>query len=213
MGNSTPTPAAKGTEEINVSPEVVHQIGENGDVILVIGPEKLKIQVSSVLLKHISPVFRAMLDSPMSEGEAIRGKVDGCPVRILLPEDHPPAIHHILLCLYGAETCSAPSSACMKEIAILANKYDMVHRLRYFGSFWLRLINVNTTTPAGMGNAWNLLVAAYLLEGHTPFFDISKSIVAGKGSLLKYLKNTHDEVLGLQLGSDGYLGATRCREK
>ncbi|KAF4996177.1 hypothetical protein FGRMN_4669 [Fusarium graminum] len=199
MGDSPSPPAAEGTKGTDAS-QVVYQIGKNGDVICVIGPTKMKIQVSSEFLKHISPVFRAMLDSPMCEGETFRNKTDECPVDIMLPEDNTRAIHHILLCLYGANPCGTPSPVDMKEIAILANKYDMVSRLRYFGSFWLQHIPVDTTTIPGIESAWNLLVASYLLEGRAPFFIISKKIVASKGSLLKHVKSTHDEVLGLQLG-------------
>ncbi|KAH6949967.1 hypothetical protein DER45DRAFT_619704 [Fusarium avenaceum] len=63
-------PAGHGTKV-----QEILQVGEDGDTILVVGPDKAKIQVLSSFLKHISPVFRAMLNSSMSEGEALRNRV------------------------------------------------------------------------------------------------------------------------------------------
>ncbi|KAF5677031.1 hypothetical protein FHETE_1933 [Fusarium heterosporum] len=202
MSASSSTPAVQGVQEADTSTTAIFQVGEDGDVILVVGLNKDKIQVHSSFLKHVSLVFRVMMTSAMSEGEALRNKVDDSPVEIMLPEDSARAIRQILQYLYGANPCPAPDSVVMKEIAILANKYDMVSRLRYFAFFWLQHIPVDTTTMPGMESAWNLLVASYLLEVHAPFFNISKKLVASKGSLLKHVKSTHDEVLGLQLGSE-----------
>ncbi|SPJ73179.1 uncharacterized protein FTOL_02908 [Fusarium torulosum] len=78
------------------SAEHIYQIGEDGDTILVVGPNKVKIQVSSSFLKHISPVFRAMLISSMSEGEAFRNRVDKSPIEIILPEDNSRAMTEML---------------------------------------------------------------------------------------------------------------------
>jgi hypothetical protein len=48
----------------------IEQVGKDGDTVLLVGPDQRKIQVSSSFLEHISPVFRAMFNSTMSEGEA-----------------------------------------------------------------------------------------------------------------------------------------------
>ncbi|SPJ73178.1 uncharacterized protein FTOL_02907 [Fusarium torulosum] len=48
--------------------------------------------------------------------------------------------------------------------------------------------------------AWDILVAAYMLNEDTPFFLASKASTKTKGSLLKYAMSTHDKELGLKLG-------------
>lgn len=183
----------------HVSVEEIFQVAEDGDTILVVGPDKVKIQVLSSFLKHISPVFRAMLDSSMSEGEAFRNRVDEWPIEITFPDDDSRAMLRILQCLYGADACSQPSAVELKQIAILANKYGMTERLKYFGAYWLR-VPINDKDEVFLEDAWDTLVAAYLLKSDIAFFDTSKAIIRHPcKSLLKYAKNTHDRDLGLQL--------------
>ncbi|KAF4968762.1 hypothetical protein FSARC_3891 [Fusarium sarcochroum] len=176
----------------------IAQVGENGHVILVVGPQQGKIQVSSDFLKYISPVFRAMFNSLMSEGEALRNKVDGFPVEIVLSDDNPRALVLALRALYGADVSTKTIAVEeIQQIAIFADKYDIVERLGFAAACWL---NVPTSAITRAETAWTLLIAAYLLKRERAFLDTSKMLSSKwKGSLLKFALEAHDRDLGLRL--------------
>ncbi|EKJ74480.1 hypothetical protein FPSE_05230 [Fusarium pseudograminearum CS3096] len=115
----------------------ITKICQNGDVILAVGPKE-KIQVASDFLKHISPVFKAMLDGPMSEGEALRNKPPNSPITISLPEDNPVAMRRLLRILYGAGGLDLTFKE-LYDVIILTDKYDMTDRLKHFGLGWVRM--------------------------------------------------------------------------
>lgn len=168
--------------------------------MLVVGPNKVKIQVSSSFLKHISPVFRAMLNSSMSEGEAIRNRVDESPIEILLPQDNPRAMTQMLQGLYGVDAASQSTSGDLVMVTILADKYDMIKQLKYFGVYWMRALG-SFSGPTSLQCQWDILITAYMLKEDHFFFVTSKAITKTKGSLSKYAMSTHDRELGLRLGS------------
>ncbi|KIL88763.1 hypothetical protein FAVG1_08011 [Fusarium avenaceum] len=181
MSAPSPAPDDEGTKVYQI-----FQVCEDGDTILVVGPDRVKIQVFSSFLKFVSPVFRAMLNSSMSEGEAFRNRDGESPIEVLLPKDHARAMFLLLECLYGAYPRSQPSAVEIKNIAILADKYDMTERLTYFGAYWLR-VPVNTKPKIFLADAWDILVAAYLLKSGTAFFNTSKAIIGNSSeSLLIY---------------------------
>ncbi|KLO79672.1 uncharacterized protein LW93_13371 [Fusarium fujikuroi] len=95
MGNSTPVPDAdKGGVH---SAQSFTQIVVDGDVILVVGPSRHKIEVSAHFLKRISPVFQVMLGAPMKEGNALATRCDNdAPVEIILPEDKEAPMEQVL---------------------------------------------------------------------------------------------------------------------
>ncbi|RTE81069.1 hypothetical protein BHE90_004426 [Fusarium euwallaceae] len=66
--------------------EGLRQLIPDGDIILLVGPKKEKIQISSHLLCITSPFFKTMLNSNFKEGEAFRER-NGAPAEIELPED------------------------------------------------------------------------------------------------------------------------------
>ncbi|KAF4343911.1 hypothetical protein FBEOM_2146 [Fusarium beomiforme] len=101
-----------------------------------------------------------MLDAPMKEGEALASKSDDTPIEIILPADKEIPMWQLLYTLYGSDPRAKTFSISeVKEIAILAEKYNMVERLEVFGSFWLltagklRLSEINE-------NGWNCLIVA-----------------------------------------------------
>ncbi|KAI8667716.1 hypothetical protein NCS55_00794200 [Fusarium keratoplasticum] len=81
---------------------VHHKIIENGDVILVIGQDRVKIQLSSSFLCLVSPVFKAMLTSPMIEGQRLKERGDK-PVEYVLLDDSAEAALHAFKSLYGSD--------------------------------------------------------------------------------------------------------------
>ncbi|KAF5613258.1 uncharacterized protein FSUBG_988 [Fusarium subglutinans] len=186
-----------------VSSDSVTQITPDGDVMLVVGQSQHKIQVSSHFLKLISPVFRAMLDAPMKERNALANKPDHeDPIEIILPEDKEQPMDQVLRTLYSSDPSATKFSVSeAKEIAILADKYGMVERLQVFASFWL--LNATKTDSRDSEvteDDWNTLVVAYILKVDWAFFAVTKGIRPKSTSLLKFINRFHDKHTGLRLG-------------
>ncbi|EMT65831.1 hypothetical protein FOC4_g10007942 [Fusarium odoratissimum] len=195
------SPPVLNDDKGGVPSDSVTQIVTDGDVLMVVGPSQHKIQVSSHFLKHISPVFRAMLDAPMKEGEALANKCDDdAPVEIVFPEDKEQPMVQVLHTLYGSDPSARRfSKGEVKEIAILAEKYGMVERIAIFASFWLRNA-VKKSISEITKHVWNTLVVAYILKIDWAFFDITKAILQTRTSLLKFIGSFHDKHTGLRLG-------------
>ncbi|KAF5628548.1 hypothetical protein F25303_10408 [Fusarium sp. NRRL 25303] len=199
MGNSTPIPDA---DKGGVHSEYFTQIVADGDVILVVGPSRHKIEVSAHFLKRISPVFQVMLGAPMKEGNALATRCDNdAPVEIILPEDKEAPMEQVLSTLYGADPSSKKYLMReVKDIAILAEKYGMVDRLEIFANFWLRsTINMRITEVSD--NAWTALVSAFILKIDWAFFAVSLAMARTKTSLLKFAASFHDKHTGMRLGT------------
>ncbi|KUJ21312.1 uncharacterized protein LY89DRAFT_577242 [Mollisia scopiformis] len=71
-------------------PSTVVKIAADGDVILVVGPEKVKLRVHSLFLKAASKPFSVMFGPDWKEGHNMLGR-DG-PVELPLPEDNAAAL-------------------------------------------------------------------------------------------------------------------------
>ncbi|KAM0555808.1 hypothetical protein ACHAPJ_006205 [Fusarium lateritium] len=139
-----------------------------------------------------------MLEAPMREGEALRNKADDSPVEIILSDDNPRAMRLALRVLYGSDagTNGLPSEE-VKNIAILADKYAMVGRFKFAGSYWIRFLLDKNPSPE---ICWNLLVAAYMLRLDNHFFSVSQVMINPRGSLLKFAAELPQRDLGMRLG-------------
>ncbi|KAI8670066.1 BTB domain-containing protein [Fusarium sp. Ph1] len=158
------------TEE-NEAP-FLREIIPDGDVILVVGPEKSKIQVSSHLLRTTSPVFNVMLGPNFKEGTALREN-EG-PTEILEPDE-------------------------IYEISILAQKYDLVDRLALACEAWFG--HTGAITYGSTKQDWKMLLAAYWLRSELGFKNVSKMLLH-EGNWEPLYRNgmeTSDQVLGLRL--------------
>ncbi|KAJ6007905.1 hypothetical protein N7540_011881 [Penicillium herquei] len=71
--------------------EGMKEVCPDGDLVLIVGPEKLELQVSTGVLRRSSGVFGAMLGPNWKEARAKTVK---------LPEDHGIAMYHICLALH-----------------------------------------------------------------------------------------------------------------
>ncbi|CEF78970.1 hypothetical protein FGSG_04048 [Fusarium graminearum PH-1] len=182
---------SKGTSNIT-------KICQNGDVILAVGPKE-KIRVASDFLKHISPVFKAMLDGPMSEGEALRNKPPDSPIIISLPEDSPVAMIRLLRILYGANDFD-PTFEAFYDVIILADKYAMTERLKHFGFGWVRVYPLDKEVIDDYyRGCWEKLVTSYILNDNTAFFHVSSCLSNSAGVLVDWATELPNEVLGLRL--------------
>ncbi|KAF5695528.1 hypothetical protein FDENT_327 [Fusarium denticulatum] len=180
----------------------VTQIVSDGNVMLVVGPSQQKIQISSHFLKHISPVFRAMLDAPMKEGEALANKCDDdAPIEIIVPEDKEQPMVRLLQMLYGSDPNAREFMiGDVKEIAIIAEKYGMADRLAIFAPFWLR-DRANRRFTEIYEWIWDTLIVAYILKVNWAFFELTKTMLRTKTSVLKFIGSFHDKYVGLRLGT------------
>ncbi|KAM0433358.1 hypothetical protein ACHAPT_004235 [Fusarium lateritium] len=198
--------AARGTKRKEPEPEPpkqeneahsLRQIIPDGDVILVVGPEKSKIQLSSHLLSSTSSVFKAMLGPNFREGALLR-EGQG-PVEIALPEDNAEAVWNAYSALYGAN----PRAYRIKpdevyDIAILAQKYDLIERLSLACERWF--LDSEDGSFGSIDEDWKMLLAAYWLGSDFAFGKISQRLIEGReGSFYKYGMKTPDPVLGLKL--------------
>ncbi|KAF5240152.1 hypothetical protein FAUST_4542 [Fusarium austroamericanum] len=176
----------------------ITEICHNGDVILAVGPKE-KIRVASDFLKHISPVFKAMLDGPMSEGEDLRSKPPNSPITISLPEDSPVAMLRLLRILYGANDLDLTFKA-FYDVIILADKYGMTKRLKHFGFGWVRVDPLDEgVIDYYYRECWEKLVISYMLDDNTAFFHVSSCLSNSAGPLVDWVTELSNEPLGLKL--------------
>ncbi|KAL5605222.1 hypothetical protein FOVSG1_005369 [Fusarium oxysporum f. sp. vasinfectum] len=172
----------------------------DGDVVLVLGKSRTAVEITASFLKHISPVFERMLALPMLEGEAARSFDGTEPVAIELPAEQPGAMMIALRALYGSDPeCLTAEPRDIRDVSVLADKYDMVQRFRPMAAVWLGYPAATTSQPDHQA-AWDLLVAAYLFRMEKEFFEISKLFIRNDAPVLKYALGTPDEHLGLKLG-------------
>ncbi|KAF5245542.1 hypothetical protein FANTH_7294 [Fusarium anthophilum] len=200
---NTSSPLLNANNGVVSLPDSVTQITPEGDVLLVVGLSQHKIQVSSHFLKLISPVFRAMLDAPMKEGNGLAdGSDHDDPIEIILPEDKEQPMDQVLRTLYSSDPSATKFSVSeAKEIAILAEKYGMVERLQVFASFWLlKATKTDSEDSEVTEDDWNTLVVAYTLKVDWAFFAVTKGIRPKNTSLLKFINRFHDKHIGLRLG-------------
>ncbi|KAG5753061.1 hypothetical protein H9Q70_004301 [Fusarium xylarioides] len=90
----------------------------NGDVVLVVGHEGMRLQIASEFLTLASPVFDAMLNLKFSEGIKLHER-DKSPVDIKLPEDDG------------------------QKVSIVVDKYDMSARFAMAGTVWMDCDPIN----------------------------------------------------------------------
>ncbi|RTE81067.1 hypothetical protein BHE90_004424 [Fusarium euwallaceae] len=182
-----------GLERQRTLPEIM----PDGDVILVVGPKKIKIQLSSHLLSSTSPVFAAMLGPNFREGNLLRESQG--PVEIALPADNAKALWHIYNVLYGAHPRAHKLDTDeLYNVACLAYKYDLVERLSLAREAWFA--DADGCTFKSTEENWKMLLAAYWLESEYGFANLSQRLIEQPKQLL-YIHGmeTPDQVLGLKL--------------
>lgn len=107
-----------------------------GDLVLSIGPEEVKIRVSSKILSLASPVLAAMFSPRFAEGHALASQ-QGL-ANISLPEDDPEAIAWILNAVhFKNQVGSSVSLPFLEKLAIACDKYHMSVALAPCSEVWL----------------------------------------------------------------------------
>lgn len=160
------------TEELNDSSLTsIAEIATNSDVILVVGLEKRKLQVNSSVLKNASKVFNAMFGPHFSEGQNLLGN---SPNEVSMPDDNADALTIICRILHLRNDLIPDSltSSEILQIAIAADKFDCVMRLKFHTAQWLNPGNTQDTLELG-----RLLVASYILDNACAFEQLTLAMI------------------------------------
>lgn len=112
-------------------------IDPNGDVALLLTADLVPVRliVSSKILSLASPVFAAMFSPHFREGRSLSST---CLTEIPLPDDPPTAIRTIANILHFRHNLVfAVGFDCIFNLALVADKYDLVHALGPWRQIWL----------------------------------------------------------------------------
>jgi hypothetical protein len=147
------------------------EIAPDGDLILIVGPEKAKLHVHSMMLRAVSKPFSAMFGPDWKEGHDLLDR--DRPAEISLPEDNAAALKIICSIIHhqNKEVPHALAAGDVLAVAVTADKYDCVQALRFASDSWLR---PSTDEPADL---MLLTAAAYLFQNAQAFKEITKALI------------------------------------
>jgi hypothetical protein len=171
------------TVECNGQPDPVQtDIAPDGDVILVVGPEKARLRVHSQFLRAASNVFAAMLGPCWKEGQ---GLFEGREVSLM--EDDADAMRTICYVIH-LRNDDVPESIKPREllqILIVSDKYNFHLALKYLIKDQLRPREEAKRVDMGY-----LMAAAFLL-GNTKLFAAHTLalILDCEGSFLEFFND------------------------
>ena len=154
----------------NKQSTVVETVAD-GDVILVAGPEKMKLRVCSLFLKAVSKPFSAMLGPDWKEGYNVFDRDE--PVEISLPEDNAATLKCVCAIIHHRNNMVPQNLAAgdVFGIAVTADKYNCVDALRFASEKWLQ------PRKNDAGDLLLLTAAAYLFQNAPAFKEITKALI------------------------------------
>ncbi|KJY02091.1 hypothetical protein TI39_contig260g00005 [Zymoseptoria brevis] len=220
--NSAPAKRSEDTQT-TTSPPKDTIIIEEGDILLVCADaEELgKLRVSSIILKHTSPVFKAMLGPHFAEGQAPRSALH--PQELHCPEDDWHAmeclmqlLHHCKSWLEGDLLWHSKALDWLVSLGTLADKYQCIEAISLqtndiFAQFKEFRISAQPDDPRRVsdGNAkalracYDLAVAAFLFEKDAYFYHFTKRLVMDFtvpcSELTSAIRADHKDELGFRL--------------
>lgn len=149
----------------------VVNIATTGDIILIVGSEKLHLRVQSLILKAASEYLCTLLRPNREEGHASLGL--GLPIEVVLPEDDPTALRCICAILHH-QIKLVPHTMDTRDVlrvAIAADKYGLVDALTLAHQVWLCPLN------KAASDLLALAAAAFLFKNAEAFKVITKTLV------------------------------------
>lgn len=158
------------TEVREHKPTTLVDIAADGDVILVVGPEKIRLRVHSLNLKATSKPFSAMLGPIWKEG---RDLLQDGSVELPLPEDNAKAMEYICATLHHQNKMLPVTMTPLDvlEVAVVADKYDLVDALRFASESWLHARN------AKADELMVLTAASYAFQNVQAFRDLTRTLI------------------------------------
>lgn len=152
------------------------EIDPEGDVILVVGLQKIRLRVSSLFLKKASTKFAALFQKNAERMDLFKRAFPGDTVEVGLPKDNASAMH-ILCKILHLDNTGLPTkmeSADMLGLGIAADRYDCASQLQFVT---YKLFKHASKTAHTVGGTANLLAAAYLLRDPTYFTFFSRKLI------------------------------------
>ncbi|EFR00967.1 hypothetical protein MGYG_03969 [Nannizzia gypsea CBS 118893] len=150
-------------------------IAGDGDVILVVGPENVRLRVRSLTMKATSQVFSTMLSPSWKEG---RDLLENGSTEVPLPKDNAMAMKYICAIIHYRNDMvpGAIASDDILKVAVTADKYNFIDALRFASASWLLY-------SQGMeaNDLMNLTAAAYAFQNAQAFRDLTKALILDYG--------------------------------
>jgi hypothetical protein len=175
-----PTTQEKLTSAVNVD------IAENGNVVLIVGPEERRLRVSASSLANVSKIFHTMFGPHFSEGQDL-GDISSGPKEVYMPEDNPDAIEIICSIMHSRSILQEVGPDLMLRIAIAADKFDCSIVLQHASMLWL-----DPKKSENLVELAHLMAASYLLNNSKAFSQVT--LVMGFGHGNSYLALEEQEI-------------------
>ena len=172
-------------EGLTLSPPL--EIAPDGDVILVVGEDRVHLKVDSHCLRSASKVFRTMFGPNWHEGQDLTTKSPKC---INLDEDDSDALRTICGVIHHQQEPQerVPGPRQILQIAVLSDKYQLNVALSYAATSWMGRRNGKISMP--MVERMYLLASAYLFQARDVFKEIAQELVLGhQGSFLGLIED------------------------
>ncbi|OCL06376.1 hypothetical protein AOQ84DRAFT_343406 [Glonium stellatum] len=162
------------------------KIVPDGDLILVVGPEKARLRVHSLFLKTVSKHFSAMFKPVWKEGHNMIGQ--DSPVELPLPEDDAATLELICAVIHHQvklvpQTLSPDK---LLKVAIMVDKYDCVDSLNSASASWFR------SCKAEAEDLMRVAAAAYLFNNAQAFKESTKALILNYGG--SYLALPYEDI-------------------
>ena len=173
-------------------PRATQDIVPDGDVLLLVGPDKKKLFVHSLVLSNASKVFRAMFGPNFREGQHLAsGSLDGVP----LPDDDADAIRTLCNVIHlrnkALPEYLAPYD--VLQVAIAADKYECVEAIQLASRYWLKPVkHEEALLDLDMLDFGWLMSAAYLLDDAKAFSEITREMMMERGDSYLDLADSKD---------------------
>ena len=149
-------------------------IVEDGDTVLIVGSNEVRLHVHSVVVTMVSKPFRALLGPNFKEGQ--QPKTLGHQLKeIELPEDDAVAMKVVCKVLHhqGDTVDATLSPTILLNVAILADKYDCIAAVRAYGNIWL----LNNLKSEETKIIVKIVAAAYIFQNSLGFKKMTRSLV------------------------------------
>jgi hypothetical protein len=152
-------------------PGTVIDIASDGDVVLVVGPNRTRLRVSSRSLAGASKPFSAMFRPGWKEGSNLLSQ--DRPVDIPLPDDNFEALKLICAVIHHRNEVVPQTLAPAEilQVAAAADKYDCIGALTFASGVWLRLREMEAQ------DLMFLTAAAYLLRNTEAFKQLTQALL------------------------------------
>ncbi|KAH7247245.1 uncharacterized protein BKA55DRAFT_701558 [Fusarium redolens] len=155
----------------DTSTDKSREIVSDGNILLVVGPDKTRLRVKSMLLMAASNPFSTMLGPNWKEGHDMRHHHG--PFEVSLPDDNATALE-IICSIIHFQNDKVPrtlAAADVLAVAVAADKYDCLNALNFASKTWLRECKGNPE------DLMLLATAAYLFRNAQAFKELTSALV------------------------------------